>query len=107
MNPQSARALTWMSLILVFIGPLATSRAAMFLFPFLAVLAAVFPAGFGRRRTRLAASVLLALSLTVAFLNYPGFKRHMDDYVMRARERAAAVAESPNLQPSNRPLSSD
>jgi hypothetical protein len=107
MNPRSARALTWVSLVLVFIGPIATSRAAMFLFPLLAALAAMFPAGFGRRRTRLTASVLLAVSLAVAFLNYPGFKRHMDDYAMRTRERAAEVAENPQLQPPNRPVSSD
>ena len=107
MNPHSARSLTWVSLILVVIGPIATSRAAMFLLPLLAVLAAVFPAAFGRRRTRLAASVLLASSLTVASLNYPGFKRHMDDYAMRTRERAAEVAENPQLQPPNRPVSSD
>jgi hypothetical protein len=72
MNPHSARSLTWASLILVVIGPIATSRAAMFLLPLLAVLAAVFPAAFGRRRTRLAASVLLTFSVTVASLNYPG-----------------------------------
>ena len=107
MNLHSARALTWVSLLLVVIGPVATSRAAMFLFPLLAVLAAVFPAAFGRRRTRLAASVLLAFSLTVAFLNYPGFKLHMDDYAMRARERAAEVAANPQLQPSDPSVRSD
>ena len=107
MNPQSAHSLTWVSLILVVIGPIATSRATMFLFPLLAALAVVFPVAFGRCRTRLAASVLLAFSLTVAFLNYPGFKRHMDDYAMRARERAAEVAANPQLPPSAPSPSSD
>ena len=103
MNPHSARSLTWVSLILVVIGPIATSRAAMFLFPLLAALAGVFPAAFGCRRTRLVASVVLAFSLTVALLNYPGFKRHMDDYAMRARERAAEVGANSQLQPPSRP----
>jgi hypothetical protein len=107
MNRHSARALTWMSLILVIIGPIATSRAAIFLFPLLAALAAVFPAAFGRRQTRLAAGVLLATSLAVALLNYPGFKRHMDGYAMRARERGAEVAASPRLPPSAPSPSSD
>ncbi len=105
LNPHLARVLTWVSLILVVIGPIATSQAAAFLFPLLAGFAAVFAVVFGRRRTRLAASVLLAFSLTVAILSYPGFNRHIGDYAMRTQERTAAVAENPNLRPPNRPQS--
>jgi hypothetical protein len=36
MHPDTARALVWVSLFLVVIGPLATSRAANFLAPLLA-----------------------------------------------------------------------
>ncbi len=95
LNPQSARALVWAALFPLVVGPIATSYAAMFLGPVLAGVIALVPAAFGRRRTRLAASVLLALSLVVAFSKYPGYSRHMERWTTRARESAAEVVDTP------------
>ncbi len=91
MNPTSARALLWVALFLVVIGPIATAHAAMFAFPLLGALLAAFPAVFARGRTGLAAGAVLALGLVVAFVHYPGFRRELDRYQARARAHAAEI----------------
>ena len=95
MNPSSARALLWVAVFLVIVGPIATSHAMAFIGPLLAAVASFFPAAFGRRRTRLAASAVLALSVLVAFSSYPDYRRHMEQWAARAEARSAAAADVP------------
>ena len=89
MNPDSARALVWASLILVVIGPIATAYAAMFGFPVLGALIALLPAVFSSKRTRIAAIAVLAIGLVVATVNYPGYRASMERSMARAGERSA------------------
>ena len=94
MNPSSARVLLWVSAFL-FIGSIATSTAAAFIAPLLAAVVSFFPAAFGRRRARLAASVILALSVLVAVSNYPGYRRHMEQWVARAQAQVGEATDMP------------
>jgi len=84
MKPDSARALVWVSLFLVVIGPIATSRAANFMGPALAALLALLPAVFGRGRTRLLASIVLAASVAAAAIMYPGYRAEMERWMARS-----------------------
>ncbi len=97
MNPSSARALVWASFVLVFIGPIATSRAANFMLPLFAVVLSLLPAAFGRDRTRLLASIVLIVSLVVAAIKYPGYNAEME------RWRAHAGRDAPNSERQNQP----
>jgi hypothetical protein len=100
MNPASARALVALAAFVLVAGTVATSLATMFLGPLLAAVLSALPAAFGRRRTRLAASVLLALSLAVAFVNHPGYRRHMERWAADARGDAPDdVAPPRSVQP--------
>ena len=94
MNPSSARVLLWVSAFLA-IGTIATSYAAAFIFPLLAAVVSFFPAAFGRRRARLAASVILALSVLLAVSNYPGYRRHMEQWAARAQAQVGEAADMP------------
>jgi hypothetical protein len=85
MNPDSARALAWVSLILVVVGPIATAHSAMFGLPALGALIALPPALFASKRTRIAAVVVLAIDLVVASVNYPGYSAEMERYMARSR----------------------
>lgn len=98
MNPVSARALLWVAVFLVVIGPVATAYAAMFAFPLLGALLAAFPAVFARGRTRLVAVAVLALALIVASVHYPGYRRELDRFQARARAHAAE-ATAPTRAP--------
>ncbi len=95
MNPSSARALVCASATLVVLGPIATSHAAAFAGPFLAAVVSFFPAAFGRRRIQLAAHAVLALSVLVAVVNYPDYRRHMEQWAARAHAQAGEAADAP------------
>ncbi len=95
MNPSSARALVCVSAILVILGPIATSTAAAFAGPLLAAVVSLFPAAFGRRRAQLAASAVLALSVLVAVVNYPDYRRHMEQWAARGQAQAGEAADAP------------
>ena len=103
MNPSSARALVCASAILVVLGPIATSHAAAFAGPFLAAVVSLFPAAFGRRRARLAASAVLALSVLVAVIHYPDYRRHMEQWAARAHAQAVEATDAP-LKPKAAPV---
>ncbi len=73
-NPKSASALVWFAAILIVAGWLVMSPSGAFALFVLAALFAVFPAVFGSRGTRIAAAVLLLVSIIFASIKYPEFK---------------------------------
>ena len=93
MNPDSARALVWVSLILVIVGPIATAYSVMFAFPALGALIALLPAVFASKRTRIEAVVVLAIGVVVATVNYPGYRAEMGRYMARAQEQSVDAQE--------------
>ncbi len=95
MNPSLARVLVCVSAILVILGPVATSAAAAFAGPLLAAVVSFFPAAFGRRRAQLSASAVLALAVLVAVINYPDYRRHMEQWAARAHAQAGEAADAP------------
>ena len=97
MNPDSASALVGLSILLACIGPIATSRAFNFVIPVVALVLALAPAVFGNGRTRLLASIVLAVSLLVSVIKYPGYKAEME------RWSARAEAGSPNSERPSQP----
>ncbi len=80
MNPQSARALVGASLFPLVLGPIALSLDTNFTGPALAAAIVLIPATFARVRTRIAACILLALSLAVAFNGYPDYRKHQERF---------------------------
>ena len=89
MNRDSARALVWVSGVLVVLGPIPTAHAAMFFLPLLAAVAAVFPTVLGRGRTRIAAGILLAISLLCVVARAPGYVSELERFSSRAAEAAS------------------
>jgi hypothetical protein len=88
MNPKSARALVWLSLILIIVGPITTAYSSQFAIPALGALIVLPPAVFSSKRTQVAAAALLAIALAVSTVNYPGYKAAMDRYIARSHERS-------------------
>jgi hypothetical protein len=88
MNPKSAGALVWLALIVNSLGLIVLALEAQFVFSVFAAVLVFFPVVFTRERTRIAAGLVLALSLALAFAGYPKFIE--SPYMQRAR----AVQES-------------
>jgi hypothetical protein len=78
MKRESVRALVWVSGFLALVGPIATSHAANFVFPLMAAVLVLIPLAFGAGRTRLAAVIVFAVSVTICAINYPAYKRAME-----------------------------
>jgi hypothetical protein len=88
MNPNSARALVWLSLILIIVGPITTAYSSQFAISALGALIVLPPAVFSSKRTQIAAAALLAIGLAVSIVNYPGYKAAMDRSIARSHERS-------------------
>jgi membrane protein implicated in regulation of membrane protease activity len=80
MKPVSARALTWLAAILIIIGGMILSPSGAFFLFLVAALVVVAPAIFGTGRIRVAATVLLLVSICLAVNIYPDFKSDQERY---------------------------
>jgi membrane protein implicated in regulation of membrane protease activity len=80
MKIQSARTSTWFAAILVLIGWLVMSPTGAFAVFVLAVIISAVPVVFGRGAVRVAAAVLLLLSVLSATIKYPEFRHEREMY---------------------------
>lgn len=85
LNPKSASALCWVGLMVNVIGLIATALSAQFFFSGFAVLLAIIPAVFARKKARIFGVAVLVLSLTLAVAGYPKFKLEKDRFQHRAK----------------------
>jgi membrane protein implicated in regulation of membrane protease activity len=83
---QSAQTLLWLSSILIILGVVVISPAAGFISQIAAALFAVIAIALGRGSTRIMAIVLTIASIALAYVTYPDYKKHMDDYIQRAQQ---------------------
>jgi len=85
MQPASARALTVVASLILFIGFLVPSPSGSFFACGLAAVLYAIPAVFGSGRMRLFAAVLFLCSLALAAAKYPDFRNDQDRYRQRAK----------------------
>jgi membrane protein implicated in regulation of membrane protease activity len=100
MNEKSARALVWFSVILMVLGLLIMSPSGAFLLFIVSGLMAVAPALLGKRKTRLAALLVLMLAILFAGNAYPQFKSEQER--MRRRPKTT-YQQTPQLGISSPP----
>lgn len=93
MNPVSARALVWISGLLIVLAPAIISPAGTFPLLILAALCSAIPSLFAVKRCRAIALVLLCISLVMLLYYYPDFKQ--DQEVFRERAKGHAVKPQP------------
>ncbi len=86
MKKESARALILFAAILVFVGWLVMSPAGAFAIFVLSVILAVVPAVFGRGTLRVAAAILLLVSIISAISKYPEFKHEHNMHQDRVKK---------------------
>lgn len=85
MNPESASTLIGLTVILIFLGFVSLNPAASFLLFVLASLSAAAPALLARKRVRLMGALAFLVSVTLAAISYPAYKKHMQAYSERIR----------------------
>jgi len=95
MNPDSSKALTWLSGGIIGLALLVMSPTGSFVALVMAALCAALPSLFGVRRTRILAVCFLVLSVALAVWLYPAFLRERAAYSQRARERATGTHPAP------------
>lgn len=83
---QSAQTLLWLSTILIILGFVVISPAAGFISQIAAALFALIAIPLGRGSTRIMAIVLTIASIALAYISYPDYKKHMNDYIQRAQQ---------------------
>lgn len=83
---QSAQTLLWLSAILIIIGFVVISPAANFISQIAAAFFATIAIPLGRGPTRIMAIVITIAAITLAYVSYPDYKKHMDDYIQRAQQ---------------------
>jgi hypothetical protein len=88
MNPKSASALVWASVITGVVGMLVMSPAAGFLLYVVAIILSIVPIVSGPKVTRIAAAAVCIISLTFAFQGYHAFKSEIDAYRKHAEIRS-------------------
>lgn len=86
---QSARALLWLSGILVLLGVIVISPAGRMLFLAIAAICAAISTFLGRGRARTFGIVVTIATLMLAAASYPAYKKHMNLYVERVKQRSA------------------
>lgn len=84
MNPQSARSLLWLSIILLVAGAAIASPAGTAIVMIPAALCALAPIVAGPRWTRIAGVVVLAAAVALAVSAIPAAKKQLDGYRLRA-----------------------
>lgn len=92
MNPKSARTFVWAAVISIVIGMMIMSTAGSFFLYSVAVLFAAIPAIFAAKRTRIAAIVILAVSIALLVVTYPKFDAEMTKYKERAHKKSSEMS---------------
>ncbi len=88
---QSARALLWLSGILVLVGLVVISPAGRTLFIAIAAICAGISTLLFRGRARTIGMIVTIATLLLVGASYPAYKKHMDHYLERVEERSATV----------------
>lgn len=103
MNPKSASTLVWAAAAATLLGMIIMSPSGRFFSLVVAVILATAPTLFAPKRPRIAAGVLLAVSIALAWQGYPFFHKEMEDYRKRAAARSVhAPATAPAPQRENK-----
>lgn len=84
---QSARGLLWSSGILVVLGIVVISPVGRMFFIALAAIFAGISTLLGRGPARTSGIVVTIATLLLVAASYPAYKKHMDLYLERAKER--------------------
>jgi uncharacterized PurR-regulated membrane protein YhhQ (DUF165 family) len=95
MKAESARALIWVTGILIVLGLVVMSPAGAFALVSLAAISAVVPTVFGPKAARIVAAALLIASLALAATFYSAFDKEREAYAQRAKQRAAKSSAVP------------
>lgn len=98
MNSKSAKTFVWAAIIIIILGVAIMSPAGSFFLYSIATLFAGIPAIFGAKRTRIAAIVILAISITLLAVTYSKFDAGMTKYKERAHKKSSEVS-TPLTQP--------
>jgi len=85
---QSARALLWLSGILVLLGIVVISPAGRMAFAAIAAICAGVATLLGRGLTRTIGLCVALATLILAAASYPAYKKHMDLYLERVEEQS-------------------
>lgn len=87
MNPHSAKALAWLTAILILLALVILSPGGAFALLGAAALCAAIPAVFATGRLRLISLALLLVSVALMASFYPAYKREREAYGRRVRAR--------------------
>ncbi len=94
MNAASGRTLTWLAAILLVAGGMVMSASGAFFLFVAAAVCAGFPALLGTGKMRVAASVLLLLSLVLAVSHFENFKNDQNRYRKHIKKSSRDLQES-------------
>ncbi|MBL6985605.1 MAG: hypothetical protein ISR72_00965 [Methylobacter sp.] len=89
MNPKSASTLVWAAAFSTFLGLGIMSPGAQFLSYIIAAALAMIPTLFCSKKPRIAGGIMLAITLALAYQNYPAFKKEGENYQKRIESRSA------------------
>ena len=89
MNPKSARTFVWAAIISIILGIMIITPAGSVFLYLIAVLFAAIPAIFGAKKTRIAAIVILAVSIALLVVTYPIYDAHMTKYRERVHKKSS------------------
>lgn len=96
---QSARALLFSSGILVLLGIVVISPAGRMLFLVIAAICAGISALLGRGRARVFGVVVIVATLFLVAASYPAYKKHMNEYLERAKEQSTTIPDPSSTDP--------
>jgi len=95
MNPKSVKTFVWAAVICILLGMAVMSPASSLFLYSVAAIFAVIPAIFGAKRMRIAAIVILALSIALLAMTYPKFDIEMTKYRDRAHKKSSEGSAVP------------
>lgn len=90
---QSARALLWLSGVLVLFGLVVISPAGRIFFLAVAAICAGISTLLGRGPARTFGIVVTIATLFLVAASYPAYKKHMNQYLERAEEQSTTKAD--------------
>lgn len=92
MSPKSAKTFVWAAIISIIFGMAVMSPAGSFFLYAIAALFAAIPAIFSTKGTRIAAIVILAISIALLAVTYPEYDAEMTKYKERAHKKSSEVS---------------